>query len=287
MEKDKLDETISQALMGDSGALEKVLLEVQDLIFNLSLRMLGSVADAEDATQDILIRIVTHLSSFQGKSAFKTWVYRIATNYLIDYKKSMFSEHPLDFDFYSNDIKLGYVDDVEEIMMGVSREQLADELKLSCTNVLLQCLDPQTRCIFILGTMFKIDSKIAGEILDISPDNYRQKLSRARKKVGDFLATHCGLTETGFCCCKKRVEYAIQQHRLNPENLEFQKLKVLNNDLLFEYKDAMENIDDQTLIFEELPNYKAPVECKAFINNLLQSENMKKIMNFKSGETYD
>lgn len=284
MDKEKLEEYLPLALSGDSEALERVLVEIQDFIFNLSLRMLGTVADGEDATQDILIRIMTHLSSFQGKSSFKTWVYRIATNYLIDYKKNMFSKYPLDFDFYSNDIKLGYVDDIEEIRMGISREELAEELKMSCTNVLLQCLDPKTRCIFILGTMFKIDSKIASEILDISPENYRQKLSRARKKVAGFLTYHCGLTETGFCNCKKRIEYAIQQHRLDPMHMEYQKLKVLDSKILFEYKESMEKLDDLTIVFEELPKYKSPVESRVFLKKLLQSRPIEKIVSFKEGE---
>lgn len=58
---------IQKATAGDKKALETVLIGVQDLIFNLSLRMLGTFPDAEDATQDILLKIITHLSSFKGK----------------------------------------------------------------------------------------------------------------------------------------------------------------------------------------------------------------------------
>lgn len=280
MDKNTENEFVALALEGDREALETVMIEVQDSVFNLSLRMLGTVADAEDATQDILIRVMTHLSSFQGKSAFSTWVYRIASNYLIDYKKNMFSKHPLDFEFYSNDIKLGYVEDNEELLMGVSREQLAEELKLSCTNVLLQCLDPTTRCIFILGTMFKIDSKLAGEILEMSPENYRQKLSRARKKVAEFLSAHCGFTGTGFCSCKNRVEHAIQQHRLNPNNMEFHGLKVLDRALLSEYKETMEKLDDFTMVFDTFPNYKATIKTEEFLKKIVQSEHMQKMVNY-------
>ena len=280
MNNEELNDLISIALTGDRRALENIILEIQDFVFNISLRMLGTLADAEDASQDILIRIMTRLSSFQGKSSFKTWVYRISCNYLIDYKKNMFSQYPLDFDFYSNYIKLGFVDAPEELLMGVSKEELADELKMSCTNVMLQCLDSQSRCIFILGTMFKVDSKIAGEIFNITPENYRQKLSRARKKVAGFLAYHCGLTETGFCRCEKRVNYAIQQHRINPKNLEYKSLKTLDTDILEDYKNSMENIDDLALVFEELPHYKSSIQTKSFLIKLLHSKNIQKIQNF-------
>lgn len=61
---------IEKATAGDKESLETVILSVQDLVFNLSLRMLGSFPDAEDATQDILLKIITRLSSFKGESAF-------------------------------------------------------------------------------------------------------------------------------------------------------------------------------------------------------------------------
>lgn len=51
---------------------------MQDLIFNLSLRMLGTVQDAQDASQEILLKVMTHLSSYRGASAFSTWTFRIA-----------------------------------------------------------------------------------------------------------------------------------------------------------------------------------------------------------------
>ena len=69
-----------QALDGNAEGLEQLLLSVQDLIFNLSLRMLGTVPDAEDATQDILVRIMTSLSTFRKESIFQTGVYRIGMN---------------------------------------------------------------------------------------------------------------------------------------------------------------------------------------------------------------
>lgn len=61
---------IDKATAGDKSSLETVILSVQDLVFNLSLRMLGTFPDAEDAAQDILLKIITHLSSFRGKAPF-------------------------------------------------------------------------------------------------------------------------------------------------------------------------------------------------------------------------
>ncbi|MCI8566552.1 MAG: RNA polymerase sigma factor, partial [Lachnospiraceae bacterium] len=134
---------VEQATAGDKKALETLVAGVQDIVFNLSLRMLGTFADAEDATQDILLKMITHLSSFRGDSAFTTWVFRIAVNHLKDYKKHMFARFPLSFEYYGDDIENGKLEDVPDLTQNVDKDLLAEELKMSCTNVMLQCLDAE------------------------------------------------------------------------------------------------------------------------------------------------
>lgn len=280
MESSKVNELIDLAAGGNGAALEELLAGIQDFVFNLSLRMLGTISDTEDATQEILIKVMTNLSTFRRESKFATWVYRIAVNYLINYKKSMFSHQPLSFEYYGKDIEAGIVENTDELLMGVSREDLAQELKLSCTNVMLQCLDPQSRCIFVLGAMFKIDSRIAGEILHMTPENYRQKLSRVRRKMAEFLSSYCGLTETGICSCDRRIGYAIQHNRLNPKKLECSKLKKSDKEALISYMKNMEALDESAIIFSDLPDYRSPVSAKEFISQLLESPSMKAIQDF-------
>lgn len=134
---------IDKAIGGDKQSLQSVLDGVQDMVYNLSLRMLGSPHDAEDALQEIMIKIISQLSTFRKESAFSTWVYRC--------KKSKFSHHPLSFDYYSEDISTGFIPNTTELTGGVDEKILAEELKLSCTNVMLQCLDSESRCIYVLG----------------------------------------------------------------------------------------------------------------------------------------
>jgi RNA polymerase sigma factor (sigma-70 family) len=280
LETSKTNELIDLAANGNSAALEKLLASVQDFVFNLSLRMLGTLSDAEDATQEILIKVMTNLFTFRKESEFTTWVYRIAVNYLINYKKSMFAQYPLSFEYYGNDIAAGNIENIDDLLMGVEKEDLAGELKLSCTNVMLQCLDPQSRCIFVLGTMFRIDSQIAGEILDMTPENYRQKLSRIRRKMAGFLSYYCGLTETGFCSCHERIGYAIQHDRLNPKKLEYSSLKEYAKEALTAFTENMEALDEMASVFSDLPAYQSPVSAKEFISRLLNSSPMRIIQDF-------
>ena len=273
---DNENDLIGKAINGDSAALELIIIEINDFIFNLSLRMLGTIADAEDATQDILIKVITHLASFQQKSQFRTWVYRIASNYLMDYRKSMFSQYPLDFTYFENDLKYT---DINNEGIQENKNKLANELKLSCTNTMLQCLKPQDRCIFVLGTMFKIKSKVASEILDLKPDNYRQRLSRSKKKMKVFLQNNCELSG-GKCKCENRISYAIDKQRLIPSDLQYTNLKILDYKILEEYTEVMEDMEETADVFANLPFYNSTVDSKQFLKSLITSNKMKKIINF-------
>ncbi|MCI8875500.1 MAG: RNA polymerase sigma factor [Lachnospiraceae bacterium] len=270
---------VDKATAGDKKALETLVAGVQDLVFNLSLRMLGTFADAEDATQDILLKMITHLSSFRGDSSFTTWVFSIAANHLKNYKKHMFAHYPLSFEFYGDDIENGKIQDVPDLTQNVEKDIREEELKMSCTNVMLQCLDVESRCIFILGTMFKIDSRIAGDILGMSPETYRKRLSRIRKKMADFLGQYCGEYGRGKCKCRERINYAIQNHRINPLQLDFMTTTEIPVQTMIDVKNAMEDIDDLSQDFSFCKPYQSPERTKHLIQEFLDSVQLSIIQN--------
>ncbi len=267
----EIQDLVDKATAGDKKALETLVVGVQDIVFNLSLRMLGTFADAEDATQDILLKMITHLSSFRGDSSFTTWVFSIAANHLKNYKKHMFARYPLSFEYYGDDIENGKSQDVPDLTQNVEKGILAEELKMSCTNVMLQCLDMESRCIFILGTMFKIDSRIAGDILGMTPEAYRKRLSRIRKKMADFLGEYCGEYGSGRCKCIDRVNYAIQSHRINPLQLDYMTATEISMQTMMDVKNAMEDIDDLSQDFSFCKLYQSPERTKHLIQEFLDS----------------
>lgn len=270
---------VEQAVLGEQKALETLLLSVEDMVFNLSLRMLGMIPDAEDATQEILIQVMTHLSSFRKESRFSTWVFRIAINHLKAYQKGMFAKRPLSFEAYGADIISGKENDVEDLSGGVDKALLEQELKLSCTNVMLQCLDTESRCIYVLGTMFRIDSRIASELLGITPDAYRQRLSRIRKKMAAFLGEYCGLGGKGVCSCKRRVNYAIASHRIQPDKLAFQAMQPCSYAEIVDCTEAMEQLDTLSQIFADFPAYHSSEKITQWVRDLLHSKNFSTVMN--------
>ena len=108
--KETLEILVEKANAGNKKALEAVIVAIKDFVYNLSLKMLLYPVDAEDATQEILIKIITHLSTYQNKSKFTTWVYRVSTNYLLTYKGKRSKAFAMPFSDYEALIDQGQSD---------------------------------------------------------------------------------------------------------------------------------------------------------------------------------
>ena len=78
---------VLRARSGDRQALEDLVQRHQAWIYNIAVRMLHHPQDAEDVTQEILIKVLTRLSSFEGRSSFRTWLYRIVVNHVLNMKR--------------------------------------------------------------------------------------------------------------------------------------------------------------------------------------------------------
>jgi len=137
-----LEDVARRALGGDRSALDRLVKDLQGDIYGLALRMLWNREDAEDATQEILVRVVTRLARFDFRSTLKTWVYRVAVNYILDVKKSPTERMQLSFEGFANDLAEGLSWDGPA---DAERSLLTEEVKIGCTLGMLQCLDRPRR----------------------------------------------------------------------------------------------------------------------------------------------
>ena len=126
-----LERLVERSIQGDKTALEQLLSGIKGLVYNLSLKMLLFPEDSEDATQEILIRVVTRLNSFKGQSKFTTWVYRVASNYLITTKGKKSQEFNHDFQSYSTFIDTGQSTEVTTVTNQGEQLLLEEEVKVS------------------------------------------------------------------------------------------------------------------------------------------------------------
>jgi RNA polymerase sigma factor (sigma-70 family) len=205
-----LEELSRQALEGDREALDRLVRALQGDIYGLALRMLWNREDAEDATQEILVRIVTRLSQFGFRSRLKTWAYRLAVNYILDVKKSAIERMHLSFERFADNLIEG-----REPASAADTEQsiLIDEVKVGCSLAMLQCLDREHRIAFVLGEIMELSGPEAAEVLEIEPALFRKRLQIARDAVLRFTRSHCGLvSDEATCQCHRRVSSAAVSH---------------------------------------------------------------------------
>ncbi|MEQ8473558.1 MAG: RNA polymerase sigma factor [Marinoscillum sp.] len=268
MEKDLIDQ-IERALSGEKEALESIVEEVKDLIYNLSLKMLLFPEDAEDATQEILVKMITHLSTFQRKSSFQTWVYRIASNYLITEKsKRGYQARRISFDAYADQIDSGHSEKVMYTSNEGEINLLEEEVKVSCTHGLLYCLNSTNRLIYILGDVLDFNGVEAAGILEITPTSFRKQLSRSREKVRNFLTAKCGLVNTDNPCrCKRKIDFLIDQEMIDPKALRFAHHTNRSIDLM----DKIDSLDKTLSVFRSVPVLEAPDEVLNEVKQMIRS----------------
>ncbi len=200
-------ELIDLAMHGNRDSLSQLIERHQQYIYNIALKMVNNVTDAEDITQEILIKLVTNLSKFDAsKGRFRTWLYRITFNHFLNTKKQKYEKLVTSFDVF-----FSYIEETPEVELTLIEEkelqQEIEESKVSCMAGMLMCLDREQRLIYIVGELFEIDHNLGSEIFEISPANFRQKLTRARKDLYQWMHNKCGLVNTeNPCRCPKKTK---------------------------------------------------------------------------------
>ena len=217
-----LEEMVEQARDGNKAALENVIEQVQGRIYGLAIRMLWHPEDARDATQEILIRIITHLGDFQRQSAFMTWAYRVAANYLSTMRKGRLEQQGYTFVRFANELDEGLSDSLVESESKADHDLLLAEIRIGCTLGMLLCLDRPHRLAYILGEIFELDGAEAAKVLGIATPAFRKRLSRARQAIIAFMAAKCGLADPeNRCRCHRRAAAALDSKRADRRRLLF------------------------------------------------------------------
>jgi len=239
---------VTRARGGDMDALDTLVRRHQSWIFNLALRMVWRRTVAEDATQEILIKAVTKLSTFAGNSAFRTWLYRIAVNHLLNVRKSEMEEQKMTFTDMG--VSLDGVPDEElqdQSALPVEAKVLVEEAKLGCVTAMLMCLDRRQRLAFILGEVFGETSEAGAAAMDESAANFRQLLSRARRDLYQFMNEKCGLVnQANPCRCARKANGFMRNGWLDANKLEFSKDRIADvRDVAADRLDELQLLDRQ------------------------------------------
>jgi RNA polymerase sigma factor (sigma-70 family) len=236
--------------------------------------MLWHPQDAEDASQEILLKVVTHLGTFRGESTFSTWVHRIATNHLLNVRKSRVERDAMTFERFGEQLADGLDEIAAPEAAGPDQALLEEEVKIGCTHGMLLCLDRDDRIAYVLGDVFGMRSEDAAEVLGVTPAAFRKRLSRARERLREFMRGHCGLISADAACrCQRRVRRAVEIGRVAPERLLFAGQVVAPRPSLpvIEQVGEMEELHDIAEVFRSHPRYVSRVQLVDDVRAILRS----------------
>ncbi len=272
---------VKEAQAGDKIALEELILKHQPYIYNIAWKMVRNDQDAQDLTQEATIKVITKLSQFEGRSAFRTWLYRIVANHFLMGKRKK-GESIVD-SFEAMGRGLDSVPDIPLTPLEQKEnEAVIKEMNYMCMSGMLLCLDRKQRLTFILGEMFGADHGIGSEILGITKDNFRKRLSRARSDLFNFMNHKCGLVnKSNPCRCHKKVTYALNGKLIDNKNLLFNRKEFSNfkTEIQPSADRMMEVVEDKyATLFQNLP-YKEDFDKKAFFADILEDIDFKDLLN--------
>lgn len=172
-----MDELIRDAQNGNTDAFEKLIGEHEKRIYNIALRMTGSRDDALDMAQEAMLKMYQNIRSFQGNSAFSTWVYRITVNVCLDElrKRKRKSALSLENVFEISDTDFS----VEDLAEKSQKDKIVQEAIMK--------LEPNFRTVILLRDIQGFSYEETAQILKANMGTIKSRICRARKQLAQLL----------------------------------------------------------------------------------------------------
>jgi RNA polymerase sigma-70 factor, ECF subfamily len=166
------------AAAGDATAFEKLYEQHHRRVYSLCLRMLGSVGQAEDLTQEVFLQVYRKIGSFRGDSAFTTWLHRLAVNQVLMHfrRRGVKLEHTSDEGDFTNV--------VETPLQSTRRISIVDRLALERA---VGELPPGYRTVFVLHDVEGYEHTEISDMLHVSIGTSKSQLHKARMRLRELL----------------------------------------------------------------------------------------------------
>ena len=163
-----------------------------------------------------------------------------------------------------------------------SKKEEIREVRLQCLSGMLLCLTKEQRLVYIMGDIFDADHNIGSEIMSVSKDTYRKKLSRARNDLHNFMKNKCGLVnKANPCRCHKKVTIALDNGMVDAKNLLFNRREysTFQKELEPKANQLVEEAEDLYAKLHRDHSFKTQFDKKNFLQSILESPNWRNNLN--------
>jgi len=172
-------DVIEKAALGDMAAFEEIYKSFSSTVYTIAFNITRNRQDAEEATQDVFVKIFRKLPDFKFESSFGTWVYRITMNTAINIYHSR-TRHR------QKTVNLDEIGDVTDPGFSASKDALDRESAGSKVADLLRRLTPEHRSCIVLRELEELDYKEIAEVLRIPLNTVRSRIKRAREAMAAY-----------------------------------------------------------------------------------------------------
>jgi RNA polymerase sigma-70 factor (ECF subfamily) len=179
---------VARAKNGDQKAFSELVKAYSERIYNLGLRILRKKEDAEDILQETFLTVIQKIDTFDGRSSFFTWLYRIATNEALmklRKKKLRYVDLPENPDIKENIESKAFIDWSQDTSLNVQNKEVKKILDDAINE-----LSEIYKTVFILRDIEQLSIKETSEILNITEENVKIRLRRARQYLRDKLSDY-------------------------------------------------------------------------------------------------
>jgi RNA polymerase sigma-70 factor (ECF subfamily) len=163
---------------GDRQAFEQLLDSYETRVYRLALRFTGCVPDAEDVTQEIFLAIYKGIGNFRGNSTLGTWIYRIAMNHCLEFRR----KRRLEVLPYDEELTLASTDWRKDPVQSADRQELSAKVEAA-----INCLSPMHRDVIVLHELQGLTYQEVAATLNVPVGTVKSRLSNAFRRLRDLL----------------------------------------------------------------------------------------------------